>query len=389
MTRARTLADYVAGGTTATEFDYLDGVTSNVQTQLDNKPSKNMIINGAMQVAQRGTITGATSGAFGGPDRFAIHEAGDLVVTMSQDSDVPTGQGFASSMKLDVTTADSSVANADYAYLGYKFEGQDVQSLRKGTANAMAVTLSFWIKSTITGTYIIQLYDNDNSRHISKSYTVSVSNTWEKKTITFAGDTTGAFGNDNAYSLQVYFWLMAGADYTGGTLASSWASFTQGNASVGQVNAVNSASNNIFITGVQLELGSSATPFEHRSFSDELARCQRYCHVIGDTVSQAFGPGVMYTSTNGIIYVTTPVPMRSTPTLSKNAGGTGTTWLHSYVGASGLTSNPTPEIGELSTNGRTSTYRIYVPSSNNSTTAGYGSWNMIMPNASFTFNAEL
>jgi len=292
---------------------------------LDETPlsNRNMIINGAMQVSQRGTVTGATNNVFGGPDRFVIAETGALVVTMSKDSDAPAGQGFADSMKLDVTTADSSLAAGDLAYLGYKFEGQDLQALKKGTSNALAVTLSFWIKTTITGTYIIQLYDNDNTRHISKSYTVSVSNTWEKKTITFAGDTTGAFGNDNLYSLQVYWWLAAGSTYTGGTLATSWAGFSATNAVVGQVNAVNDAANNILITGVQLEAGSVATPFEHRGYSHELTRCQRYCTSSFDVgVTPAHGAidyyydtGVPYADNTLHTVIHLRTKMRATPTV--------------------------------------------------------------------------
>ncbi len=193
--------------------------------------NKNLIINGAMNVAQRGSSTGHTSG-YGGPDRFLFDRSGAAAITLSQDTDVPAGNGFLNSMKNDVTTADSSLAAGDYAFVGHKFEGQNLQRLKKGTSSAESVTLSFWVKSTITGTYIIQLYDNDNTRHISKSYTVSSSNTWEHKTLTFAGDTSGALDDDNAYSLQVYWWLAGGSTYTSGTLATSWASFTAANAAV-------------------------------------------------------------------------------------------------------------------------------------------------------------
>ena len=146
---------------------------------------RNIVINGAMQVAQRGTVTSATDSTYGGPDRFQVSESGDTVFTMSQDSDTPSGEGFANSMKLDVTTADSSLAASDFASLIYNLEGQDLQQLKKGTSSAEKVTVSFFIKSTITGTYIVQIYDNDNNRQISKSYTVSSANTWEKKIITF------------------------------------------------------------------------------------------------------------------------------------------------------------------------------------------------------------
>jgi len=273
---------------------------------------RNIMYNGAMKVAQRGTVTGATGYIYGGPDRFNFFEQGACVATLSQDTDVPAGQGFANSMKIDVTTADSSLAAGDLVYLGQRLEGQDLQQLKKGTSSAESVTLSFWVKTTITGTYIIQLYDNDNARHISKSYTVSSSNTWEHKTLTFAGDTTGAFGNDANYSLQVYWWLAAGSTYTGGTLATSWASFTSANAAVGQVNAVNSASNNIYVTGVQMEIGSTATEFEHMTFGEEVALCQRYYQTLDNFIVDA---GVQ------IFSFPLPVQMRATPTFA--GGGSG------------------------------------------------------------------
>jgi len=283
---------------------------------------KNLIINGAMNVAQRGTVTGVTNGVYGGPDRYVIVENNDLVVTLSQDTDVPTGSGFLNSMKVDVTTADSSTAAGEYGFLGHRFEGQNLQRLKKGTSSAESVTLSFWVKSTITGTYIIQLYDNDNARHISKSYTVSSSNTWEFKTLTFAGDTTGAFDDDNAHSLQVYWWLVAGSTYTSGTLATSWAGFTAANAAVGQVNAVNSTDNNFYLTGVQLEIGEVATAFEHEDIGTTLAKCHRYFvkFATGDYYGNNYSTGHSFTN------IHPPVPMRATPTTTySDARSTSTT----------------------------------------------------------------
>ena len=287
--------------------------------------NRNLIINGAMNVAQRGTVASVTNGMYGGPDRYAITENNDLVVTLSQDTDVPTGNGFLNSMKVDVTTADSSTAAGEYGFLGQKFEGQNLQRLKKGTSNAESVTLSFWVKSTITGTYIIQLYDNDNGRHICKSYTVSSSNTWEFKTLTFAGDTTGAFGDDNAHSLQVYWWLVAGSDYTSGTLATSWASFTAANAAVGQVNAVNSTDNNFYLTGVQLEIGTSATPFEHEDIGTTLRKCQRYYYPaekynIYGGWAMTWGAATQYPKVNADF----PVTMRATPTITYAQSNNGT-----------------------------------------------------------------
>ena len=242
---------------------------------------RNLLINGAMTVAQRGTkaLTGNPEAGYA-CDRFEFYQGGDADVTISQSTDAPTGSGFANSLKFDVVTADTSLGASEIYVVRQKLEGQDLQSMKKGTSSAEAVTLQFWIKSSKTGTYIAELFDVDNTRQISKSYTVSSANTWEHKVVTFEGDTSGAFDNDNARSLDVQIWLAAGSDYTSGTLSTTWTANTSANRLVGQVNALDNASNEIYITGVQLELGSDATPFEHRSYGEELALCQRYFQYI-------------------------------------------------------------------------------------------------------------
>ena len=177
--------------------------------------NKNLVINGAMNVSQRSTsVTGVTSSGYQTVDMFrpSIGTAGTWTIT--QSTDVPTGYGFANSLKFDCTTADASLAVGDDMSLQYRMEGQDLQTLRKGTGSAVPVTISFWVKSTKTGTFILELIDGDNSRNISKSYTVSSSNTWEKKEITVEGDTTGAFDDDNAKSLTLQWWLAAGTNFT-------------------------------------------------------------------------------------------------------------------------------------------------------------------------------
>lgn len=237
--------------------------------------ARNLIINGAMHVAQRGTQTSITS-AYTACDRWNFTRSGAAVVDASQSTDVPSGEGFANSLKIDVTTADTSVAAGDFAHLRTRFEGQDLQQLRKGTSEAKSLTLSFWVKSAKTGTHIVELYDLDNTRQVSKSYSITTADTWQNVTLQFPADTTGAFDNDNAASLQVAWWLLAGSTYSGGTLNTSWASSTDANRVVGQVNVMDDAANNFYLTGVQLEVGEQATPFEHRSYGDELARCQRY-----------------------------------------------------------------------------------------------------------------
>jgi len=294
------------------------------QTALSNR---NLIINGAMAVSQRSTsVTGITGGGYNTIDRMKVDLNDNGTWTHSQDTDVPSGNGFANSWKLDVTTADTAVASGSYHLFRYLFEGQDLQRLKKGTSNAESVTVSFWIKSTITGTYLAELFDNDNSRQISQSYTISIADTWEKKTLTFAGDTSGTLDDDNGSSFSLNLWFGAGSNFSSGTLNTSWASSTNANRAVGQVNAASSASNNIYLTGIQLELGEQATPFEHRSYGDELARCQRYCNALleygtGDTGSNRCY-NADYAGNNGFVTMSYP-KMREKPDLTYSiANGT-------------------------------------------------------------------
>jgi hypothetical protein len=241
---------------------------------------KNLIINGDMSVAQRGTSSsGITSSNYYSLDRYQTVISSLGTWTQSQSTDVPTGQGFAKSFKMDCTTADASPSAGDYLFVRQMFEGQMLQHLKKGTSNAESLTVSFWVKSVKTGTYIVQLWDNDNNRFTSKSYTVSSASTWEKKTITFDADTTGALDNDNADSFQLRFWLGAGTDYTSGTLATTWQSNTNADSAVGQVNLADSTSNEWYVTGVQLEVGTSASDFEFLPYDVNLNRCLRYFEI--------------------------------------------------------------------------------------------------------------
>jgi hypothetical protein len=176
-------------------------------------------------------------------------------------------------------------------FVTQRIEGQDLQQLKKGTSDAEKVTVSFYVKSTKTGTYILNLIDHDNNRQISKAYTISSSGTWEQKILTFDADTTGALDNDNANSFSLNWHLIAGTNYSSGTLATSWQGYAGASdyedAAVGNVNLGDSTSNTWEITGVQLEVGEQATPFEHRSYGEELALCQRY-FIEDDTVYRAY-----------------------------------------------------------------------------------------------------
>ena len=298
------------------------------QSKLDNNINfRNIIINGDMSVSQRSTSASSiTSTGYHTIDRWNW-QADYGTVTLSQSTDVPTGQGFAKSFKADVTTA-GTVSSSGTVILRQKVEGQNLQYLKKGTSSAESTTLSFWIKSTKTGTYICELYDADNTRQISKAYTVSASDTWEKKELTFAGDTTGAFDNDNANSLQIHWYLSAGSDFTSGTLSTTWTASTNANRAVGQVDAQDNTSNNIYLTGVQLEAGTTASDFEFLPVDVNLERCQRYyyTHVTGN--NQHIGMGGYYSNTYVTCGVTFPTTMRSAPSLEQT---TGTEYYRFYV----------------------------------------------------------
>ena len=266
-------APSVAGTTTLT----LPATSSTLATQ-NSLGVRNLIINGDMRIAQRGTsVSGITSGTtYHTVDRWNTSWVNPSSTwTHSQDTDVPIGQGFANSFKILCTTS-SAVGTNERLMIGTRFEGQMLQHLKKGTANAESLTLSFWVKSNKTGTYIANLFDIDNTRYISKAYTINTANTWEKKTLTFDGDTTGALDNDNAQSFILWFGLAVGTFETSGTLQTSWGSNVATDKFVGQVNLGDTVSNYINITGVQLEVGTEATPFEHRPYDMELRRCKRY-----------------------------------------------------------------------------------------------------------------
>jgi hypothetical protein len=277
---------------------------------------KNIVINGDMSIAQRGTSQASiTTGGYYTVDRFNTNVSSLGTWTNSQSTDVPTGQGFATSFKLDCTTADAAPAAGNYLIFRQLFEGQNLQYLKKGTASALSLTASFWVKSTKTGTFILELYDNDNNRQISKSYTVDVTDTWEKKTITFEGDTSGAFDNDNSSSLEFNFWLGAGTNFTSGTLQTTWGSVVQANRAVGQVNIADSTSNDWYITGIQLEAGTTASDFEFLPYDVNLDRCYRYYQLLAEGDGQTFGNALYNSSSQVYSSQQTFKIMRATPSL--------------------------------------------------------------------------
>ena len=307
----------VGASSAAITVNNTDGTcTANITNNLSNR---NLIINGAMQVAQRGDVTGANSSGYKALDRFR-HTISIGTWSISQSTDSP--DGFANSMKMDCTTAEASPSSASALAFVQKIEGQNLQHLKKGTSGALNITVSFHIKCTKTGIAVVNLIDEDNTRMIGQQFTINSADTWEKKTLTFAGDTSGVLGNDANSSLRLEIWLDAGSSYKSGSVQSSWAALNTANYFAGgTLNLGDNTSNDVFITGVQLEVGSVATDFEHRSFGDELHRCFRYYQKIDmSNTGGIFGVGNVDGSTQGQILVQLPVPLRVKATSMDTTG---------------------------------------------------------------------
>ena len=370
MSRARDFAD-LAGSADA------GGITG-----------KNMVVNGAMQVAQRGaSATSVSTEGYKCVDRMRwTMDSTSAVFTLSQSTDVPSGQGFANSFKAEVTTADASLAAGNQTRFEYRFEGQDVQQLAKGTSNAKKVTLSFWVKAFQTGTYVINMQDTDNSRLIAATYTVDASGTWEYKTVTLDGDTSGALTNDANLSLVLHWYLGAGSTYTSGTLATAWESLTNANRAAGQtVDIATSTSNYWAITGVQLEVGEQATPFEHRSFGDELQSCLRYYEEWNaDTGGRFFAVGYQNSSTSSKFIVPFSVQKRAAPQITFDAGGDNNDFLLTRAGSSTAVSGT-----ETAVNVGVSAFQIDLSSNPSSATTGQGTFFGVRDNARVQADSEL
>jgi hypothetical protein len=231
------------------------------QSSLSNR---NLIINGAMQVAQRGTSsTGITSAQYHTVDRnkLQVNTAGTW--TAAQSTTAPTD--FVNSLKYDCTVADASLASGDYVFNSYSFEGQDLQHLNYGTSSAKKITISFYVRSNKTGTYTfeVQIYDGSTYYRNGKTYTIDSADTWEYKTITIDGNTSNSIVNANTEGMTLFWWLAAGTDFTSGTFNNGTWVTSNTERVANTVNLADSTSNEWLITGVQLEVGEQATPFEH------------------------------------------------------------------------------------------------------------------------------
>ena len=470
MSKARIIADYVAGGTTAAEFDVLDGltsttaelnildgvtstaaelnildgvtstaaelnhvdgVTSNVQTQMSAKaplaspaltgtatavnltvsgdlvPStplsnRNMIINGGMQIDQRNngalhSNEGASDDRYRTVDRYrGVLNIGDGRLSYQQ-VDITDLAGFGHALKIDCTTTGGTPSAGEYVQIHQRIEGLNLQQMEKGYSSAKPVTVSFWVKGTAR-TYVLELRDSVSPTRTA-SYQFSVTTSWVRHTATFPGDTDtdSKIPNDNTTGLNVIFWLAAGSNYTSGTYtATTWADWVAVNACTGLgansgKGIMETTDDEIYITGLQLELGSNATPFEHRSYGDELARCSRYFQKYGEDGATS-GMSLTAMNTNG--QHTTRIPfnteMRDTPTgvvigsgINSSGGSvTNTTWAFYHAGA-------WKGCSAVSINTLTKTSFRLEPTSNDSCTSGGASVFYGGAQTALTFSAEL
>jgi hypothetical protein len=273
--------------------------------------TRNRIINGDMRIDQRNAGAVTTGGSFP-VDRFAMQTGGlndQLVFSAQQSTDAPAG--FTNSLLVTVTTAETAWEDAELFTVRQLIEGYNVADLGWGTASARPVTLSFWVKSSVTGTLGGAFRNSSIDRSYAFTYSVLSANTWEYKTVTIEGDTTGTWLTDNGAGIQVHFGLGAGPNRTG--TAGSWQADTF-LAATGQVFVGSTTGATFQITGVQLEPGSTATPFERRSYGQELALCQRYYQVFGDLNLTISGRSTnAATTVMPIVFRTT---MRTAPTVA-------------------------------------------------------------------------
>lgn len=327
--------------------DSSSGLTTTINgftPKTDNMAGRNLFINGAMQVAQRATSQASISSAgYYVQDRFKVNTNDAGVWTQTQESlttsDTPFQNGFTQALKLDCTTASASLNAAGTLQINQAIEGYNVQRLGSGSSSAKSITVSFWIKATKTGTNVLASYQDDGGKQVATTYTINVSNTWEFKTVTLPANTADVIVNDNTRGRLVTWYFAAGSNRTSGTLRNTWTAYAVGDEAVGQVNHADNVANNIHITGIQVEVGDTATPFDYRSFGEELSLCQRYyvksfdyattpAHNLTaehEAVCCAFVANNAYGAS-----INFPVEMRATPTLSiynsSNIGGTNGRW---------------------------------------------------------------
>lgn len=314
---------------------------------------KNKIINGDMRIAQRGTSAVTADGAFP-VDRYKIQYSMDGAISAQQDSSAPAG--FVNSTKITVTTADASLGTSQFALFRHFIEGTNISDLAWGSASAKTITLSFWVRSSLTGTFGGSLNNSANTRSYPFTYTISAADTWEQKNVTIAGDTSGTWLTTTGVGIRINWSLGAGTDFL--ATAGSWVGAEELGAT-GQTNVLGTINATWFITGVQLEVGPSATSFDYRPFGTELSLCQRYFVSLSKPRLRGVGDGTNFQRMG----ISLPVTMRASPTVSLSgtitvyngsATGTGTSVDATYstadsveldiIKASGTSTAATPAV---------------------------------------------
>jgi len=305
---------------------------------------RNMVINGAMNVAQRSasvTGIGATTAHYPTLDRWQIEASGAGRATMSQTADGPNGIS-ANCIKLDCTTADTSIAAGEYFILEQRIEGQNVQRIGKGVAGAKQVTISFYVKASASFTFVLEVHQSQHGRSCNKLFDVTTD--WNRIELTFPADVddgSSPIVDDNAVGIRLFFWLHGGATWTSGTLQSgSFVNSVSANRAAGIDSFFSNTANNFFITGVQMEVGPVATEFEQEDFSTTLARCQRYFQkqLATGAAYERFGNGFANTTGNFNTIIPMQVPMRATPAIETTGtvGNYGVYHANAVTAATGI-----------------------------------------------------
>ena len=278
---------------------------------------RNIMINGNMVCHQRGGTITFSNSAYS-LDRWLMRTDGHSgAANITQSSTSP--DGFQSSLKVDVTTADTSLTGGEYFFIDQRIEANNIHHAAYGNSGAKTMTLSFYVRSNKTGTYNVHLYNPSSTRQLSRSYTINSADTWERKILTIPGDTSGGLTTGTGAGMRCNWYLAAGTSYTSGSNQATWSAYSVGNTAPSNVNLLDSTSNEWYLTGVQLEIGSEATPYEHRSLGEELALCQRYFYKIIGTSDDIAAIGFAQSSSDNYFNMEFPVPMRDYPTLTGSA----------------------------------------------------------------------
>jgi len=335
---------------TSSGFQVNEVLTSNNTNKYLLRSGRNVLINGAMAIAQRATsIASIITGGYYTVDRWLMQISSAGTWTQAQTtvagSEAPAADGFRNSARLTCTTANASPAAGSFFTFTQSIEGQMLQQFAKGNTSAKTFALSFWVRSNRTGTYVAELVDSGNARTVSATYTISASDVWQKVRIIFPADTSGVFANVTTAAMQLNFWLVAGTNYTSATLQTVWGNDATNNRATGQVNVAATINNYWQITGTQLEPDSVCTPYETRLINEELLMCQRYFFKTYDqsqplNTNDVSGAIFISTSTDtfgglGVEY-SFPVEMRAIPTIAfRRADGSSTLWDTNNRGTTG------------------------------------------------------